>query len=188
MSTDDCSIAGQSSCPCGDGEIVVEYCIPDHGWVREQQGRYDAHLTCQVCRSKFDFFGESANQKPRLVLREDAEVIGDAAKNWHITLREIEASSGFKELSDRLAKRLGEQRSKAAEHRVLTAARLTHDSIGQFRNRAFRLSALNASALVDLFSYEDKQLAELISRAEKYYETSKTVPNAVSTGNAGLQF
>lgn len=188
MSTDDCSIIGRSPCPCGKGEVLVEYCIPDYPWARDSQGRHGGIINCEECPAQYAFFQREPNDRPRLILREQAERIRDATQNWHNTLREIEASSNFKRLSAKLDQTLDEQRSAAAAHRLLVAAKLTHDSIGQYRRNGYKLSPLHAVDALKLFGERDLDLEELIAREERYDELRREIPPAIKTGNAGLVF
>ncbi|MBY5359255.1 hypothetical protein HFO97_04510 [Rhizobium leguminosarum] len=136
---------------------------------------------------EYEFLQRDPNKKARLILREQAERIRDAEKMWHQTLREIEASATFERLSEKLEQALVEQRSAAAAHRLLTAAKLTYDSIGQYRRHGYKLSALHAAEALTLFGQRDTDIEALIDRAERYREIMRKTPTAIKTGNPGLE-
>ena len=183
----DCDEIGRSSCPCGEGEIVVEHCTPDHMWARASQSIFRNSLICTKCELTYVFFSRDPGSKARLVLKEDDERIGDAQSAWHKTLLDIQNSEIFQELTASLAHVLSEQPSAAAAHRLLRRARLTNDSLYQYRKHGYRLSPLYANAAAKLLVVDDDELAALVYQEREYAERMSETPEAIVTGNNGLE-
>ena len=183
----DCDEIGRSSCPCGEGEIVVGHCTPDHMWARASQSIFRNSLICTKCEQTYVFFSRDPGSKATLVLREDDERIRDAESAWHKTVLDIENSEIFQELTTSLAHVLFEQPSAAAAHRLLRRASLTNDSLYQYRKHGYRLSPLYANAAAKLLEVNDGELAALIAQEREYAERMRETPAAIETGNSGLE-
>lgn len=189
MATDDCFEIGKGPCPCGKGVITVEKCVPDHPWAKESQASYTPALVCKTCEPTYAFFGHDfLSGKKRLVRRDELERHREAEKNWHRKLRQIEASSEFKELARRLEARLALDKSAAARYRTLSAAGLARTmSIGQYRKRGYKLSALDVSEAMEFLEFNAPELAKLATEANQFaVERHRDVP-AIKTGISGLE-
>jgi hypothetical protein len=188
VATDDCFEIGRGPCPCGNGIVTVEKCIPDHPWAKESQASYTPALVCSACERKYAFSGPHILSGRRsLVLRKDLEGYQDARSHWHATLRKIEATEDFKKIANALNDRLDIEKSGAARHRILVSAGLTHDSIGQFRRHGFHLSSLNIREAMKLLAYQSAELERLADEADVYAERMQRDMPPVKTGIAGLE-
>jgi hypothetical protein len=121
------------------------------------------------------------------VLKADADRVTAAEGAWHDTLRDIEASATFKDVSIKLSQLLSTQRSAAAAHRVLVKAGLTYDSVGQYRRNGYRLLALHAAEALRLFGVSDPALEAKIEQADILREEMHKVPPGIPTGINGLE-
>jgi hypothetical protein len=189
MATDDCYEIGRGPCPCGKGIITVEKCIPDHPWAKESQASYTPALVCEVCGPKYGFLRHDwLTSKSRLVLRDELEKHKDAEEKWHRKLREIEASSAFKELAQRLDQLLATAKSAAARHRLLSAAGLARTlSLGRYRRHGYHLSALDVSEAMKLVRMDTQELAQMAKEAGQLAEEMHHEVRAIKTGITGLE-
>lgn len=189
MATDDCFEIGRGPCPCGKGIISVEKCVPDHPWAKESQASYTPALVCEACKSEYGFFAHDIiSGKRRLVRRRELDRHTDAEKNWHSVLRNIEASPDFKELTKRLEARLALENSAAGRYRVLSAARVARTmSLGQYRKRGYRLSALEVSEAMAFTRFSPPGLQKMAKQADAFAADMHSEVRGIKTGIPGLE-
>ena len=48
-------------CYCGSGEIIIKHCMLDHPWVGMSHGWFEATISCENCRSKFELIERGSN-------------------------------------------------------------------------------------------------------------------------------
>lgn len=189
MATDDCSVIGVGSCPCGRGKIEVEHCIPDYPWAKPHQAFYRYSIQCEKCREDYAFCGTTSPDTPsRLVNRKDLERVEGAKSAWHEKLREIERSPAFTELRRRVESRLGQERSVAAQYRVLAAARLTAGMSEQrYRKQGFQLSPLHIAEAIALVQGDFPELTAMAKEEDELAEAMRRTPPAIKTGIRGVE-
>jgi hypothetical protein len=119
---------GRRACRCGKGEVVDYEEGPDHLWPSGQWRRY-SRIECPECDAKYRLSGNG------FVLRSDWEARDQEQRAvWEKEL-EFLKSPPVAAVFERLAKRLNEQPSVAAAHRLLSRHGLTHESLNTFRKR-----------------------------------------------------
>ena len=188
MSTDDCSEIGSGPCPCGEGLITVERCMPDHPWARDSQAWYKDMLVCRDCERKYGFFKASYGKPSRLVLRKDLREMETALEAWHKKRRGIESSSEFKELSKKLDIRLECERSAAARYRLLVSVDLAFGiSLPKYRKEGYALESGDVRKALKLLGIQSPKLERLEAEADELWEQAHITPRPIKTGINGLE-
>jgi hypothetical protein len=118
---------GRRPCRCGKGEVVNYLETPDHGWASGQWRHEYSRIDCPQCDAKYLLSGEG------FVLRSDWESRDREQREVRGKELELLKSPPVAAVFERLAKRLDEQPSMAAAHRLLSHHGLTHESLNTFR-------------------------------------------------------
>ncbi len=188
MATDDCYEFGRGPCPCGNGVIIVERCIPDHPWAKPHQAWYRNTIDCDKCSKKYSFYKKFTEAKSTVVLTSDKQASEDAAEKWHEKTKEIEESPKFQELVEKLNRRLALERSAAARHRLLTQADMAFGiSLPRYRKEGYKLSVSDARAAVALLGFQSSKLEAKLAEAERLWNICETAPPSIKTGVNGLK-
>ena len=173
-------------CPCKGGTITVERCSPDHPWAKRFWFR--STLVCKDCEEEYGFFSSAPDKPARLVLKIELKKREESSQNWHMKLREIESSQAFKELSEKLDARLGQERSAAARHRVLVHAGLaTGMSLLRYRKQGHRLRTGEIEPALKLLGIQSTELESKALQAKRLWNLSELVPGGIETGIHGLE-
>ncbi len=120
---------GRRLCRCDKGEVVDYRETPDHGWASGQWKREYSRIECPECDAKYLLSGKG------FVLRSDWEARDREQRAVWEKEREFLKSPPVAAVFERLAKRMDEQPSVAAIHRLLSHHGLTHESLNTFRKK-----------------------------------------------------
>ena len=140
MGTDRSELA-RTPCPCGQGEIVVTHCEPDHPWPTKSKW-LETSLDCKSCRETYALEDRSGwNDLGPVVLVECSEVAARAKRQaaYKSAAAELMSSPGVQNLVERFVRRLEAEPSVAALYRLLEANRLIVETEGTFRKKLKRL-------------------------------------------------
>jgi len=188
MATEDCSEAGRGPCPCGQGEIVVERCTPDHAWVKAHQVSYNSHLDCSACGSRYTFFSKYGNEPERLVLRTDVERRESYSQAASAKRQEVASSSEFKTLEKDVTNWLAQGKSAAARHRMLVSAGLSGGMpLQRFRKSGFTFDERHVLPALDALKVDLPTLKALALEANRLWGLAFQDPPAIKTGIPGLE-
>ena len=178
MSTTDRSQAYRGPCPCGAGEVIIQYCTPDHPWPTRSNW-FEPKLTCENCNEAYvieeqgQYFG--LFDKREIIEREErSRAYSAAQKNLMATQQSQEVVKKFTEMLDSLP-------SMAACHRLLSARQLVLESYGTFIKRwkgattwvkdNIRADQLNRlAAVVDL---HEEYISTAVTDLERLWEESR---------------
>ena len=73
-------------CPCGEGELYVDFLTPDHGWAPADAHDWEIGIRCKTCKETYSFINR--NSKAILVKKEEPETqIGESYGD--LTLRAV---------------------------------------------------------------------------------------------------
>ena len=125
----DCTEAYRGPCICGSGEVVIEFCTPDHPWPTKTKW-FNHSVTCSRCRSEYHLieqdskfvFVRKSDVQEREALRDEYSRRCDDFLTWPET----------KEVLEQLETLLDDQPSIAACHRLLRSCKLTSESYSSF--------------------------------------------------------
>lgn len=188
VATNDCSEIGRGPCPCGEGLITVEWCIPDHPWAKESQAWYRSKLVCENCEEEYGFFGRSHGKPDRLVLISYLEEIRRARDQWYQKLKEIESSPAFRALAVALDERLARERSAAARYRLLRDSGLAYGmSLPRYRRHGYTLEPDGIASALQLLGIQSSELLAKQAEVERLWKQSQIVPPGIETGINGLE-
>jgi hypothetical protein len=84
--------------------------------------------------------------------------------------------------------RLARERSAAARHRLLVGAGLGAGmSLGQYRRRGYKLSALDVTKAMAFLRVQDPKLAQLAKEARRFAAEMHREVRGIKTGINGLE-
>lgn len=188
MATEDCTEVGRGSCPCGKGEIMVERCTPDHGYVQAHQISYEGRLDCRDCATEYSFWGDRPDVPPRLVLKVDVAKRDQFRMQWHAKIKAIEASPDFHELRKNFAQWLGPGRPATVRHRMIREAGVDNGvTLARFRRDGFTLEARRVLPALKVVPVHLPALEDLAKEAESLWKQGQAGPPAIKTGVCGLE-
>lgn len=55
-------------CPCGNGELYVDFCTPDHPWAPPDAHHWEVGIKCKDCRDTYEFI---ERESQAILLRKD---------------------------------------------------------------------------------------------------------------------
>jgi hypothetical protein len=186
MSSTDRTLLDRGPCPCGNGQITVYRCVPDHGWPTASV--WNEHdLSCADCSKKYTFVDG------RLVLKTDAEEWEQRRHRWHEKNRSIMASAPVKRLLDKLVSRLDQEKSVAAKYRALKGHRVADCTEGTFRkrfisNRSFAdtTQTVDLNWILNFVGHQDAQIERELQELEALWSALKEPIPRAKTGGGGL--
>lgn len=168
------------SCLCGDGEVEITVTSPDHPWAKSDDAQYSAEIVCPACMLKY------AVDDNRLVSRAEFEAWTDAkSKSWK-AWTEFDASAAVQSEIKAFAGYLDTLPSLAAIHRLLTANKLEHSSVGTFRKRwrggdewaRHRLLSHHLPAILKILDHDPKPFSAQLQHLGKL-EAAVVTPTTV---------
>lgn len=186
MATDECTIVGSGACPCRKGTIIVEHCVPDHPWVRANDGHYRASIDCEECSGNYGFYQPESSRPPALVLQSDLAERRKASEKAFERLKEIERSIPFQKINRALEAHLAHLRSAAARHRFMHEAGLFVGSVSTYRKHGFVLRASQVLIAADALQMKADELGTMLEDADRLLADARRRPTFVSTGIHGL--
>ena len=128
----DRSLSYRGPCPCGSGEVEVEFCTPDHPWPTKSKW-FENNITCEKCEAKYAFVEQ--NNRYGLV---DKREIREGKKRYeahNAAKADLLGSPQAREVVSKFIILLDGQRSMAACHRLLSSHHLVYESYGTFIRR-----------------------------------------------------
>lgn len=164
-----------SSCPCGCGEITINFCTPDHGWPTRSNW-IEKDIGCPKCSEEFEIVVQ--RQHYVLVKKLDSEVLQEKAGKLNeqicVIYQELKVLPETGELVQKFREVLEEQPSLAARHRFLTSSGLEHSSIATFRKRwtgatewiQENITLLNLDTVMNALDVRDEKIVEKLRAAE----------------------
>ena len=136
MATDDCHVMAEKPCPCGEGTVIVESCIPDHPWAKDSQRFLKSALNCRKCSEVYALENRASMSclGPVVVVsRSEVETREQLLANWHKARKELAGSPKGQALVQKFVHLLQSQPSVAAMHRLLSDNGFHVRSIAGFR-------------------------------------------------------
>ena len=119
----------QGTCPCGAGEVNIEFCTPDHPWPTKSTW-FDSMITCTECTKTYAV--EEQDQHCGLVYKRDIIERKQWRESYEAAQNSLMTSSQTKEVLARLTALLDTQKSMAACHRFLSENQLVDKTYGTF--------------------------------------------------------
>lgn len=117
-------------CLCGKGEIIINFCTPDHPWPT-QSNWFETDISCKSCSKEFVLIEQG--QHFVAVKRSDYDRCQQYMEEYHKESKELMKSQEVIALASDLRELLESQKSIAACHRLLRSHGLDYYSIGTFR-------------------------------------------------------
>ena len=185
MSSTDRTLLGRGPCPCGNGQITLYRCVPDHPWPTASV--WNEHdLSCNDCSKKYTFLDG------KLVLKADAEERERRQHRWAHKQRSIVASAPVKQVLEKLVARLDREKSVAAKYRALKGHRMADCTEGTFRKRFISSRAFaDSTHTMDLpwifkfLGHRDPQIEQELRELDALWVALKEPLSGVKTGING---
>lgn len=121
----------RGQCYCGSGEIIIKHCEPDHSYVRDSQGWFEATMSCENCRAKYELVEQEGNFV--IVNKSDTMAQKELCSEWHKRCDNLMVWPEVQELLKELEIILNSQQSMAARYRLLRKYFMVLESIATFR-------------------------------------------------------
>ena len=125
----DRSQAYRGPCPCGSGEVNIQFCTPDHPWPTKSKW-FESRIICEKCAETYSL--EEQGQYYGLVEKREVLERGKRYEAYKTAQDNLMASQQAQEVISKFTVLLDSQRSMAACHRLLSAYRLIYESYGTF--------------------------------------------------------
>lgn len=172
----DRSQAYHGLCPCGSGEIEIDFCTPDHPWPTKSNW-FEPRMSCQACAAKYQF--EEQNGQYGLVERREIKGREKRYEAYKSARAELLASPEASEIISRFVQLLDAQPSMAAAHRLLASKKLVYDSYGTFIKRwrgaeswvkdHIGLQAESLLKFAELSGIENELISKAVSELKKLW-------------------
>jgi hypothetical protein len=175
MATDDVT-QSTMPCLCGKGTIRVTTTSPDHPWVREHQVSRSYEVLCESCAEKYSVDDDRIVER---AAKAKAEAVKQQIRDAET---ELEATSAFAEVKNRVVAELKEQATVVAKYRFLSSIGLTHHSLGTFRKhwssvedwqKQSRIYAFHMPAIVTGLRIGDPTVLAAVAKIQ---ELKKSIP------------
>lgn len=120
-------------CMCGRGKFHIDFCNPDHGWPTSTPFWYEFFIKCTSCDQVYELqqYENHVVVVEKKEIEKKKQIADESHRRWKLLLGSLEVKKLLKDFIFLI----DSQRSLAAIHRLLTAARLDHSSIATFRRR-----------------------------------------------------
>ena len=125
----DRSQAYHGPCPCGSGEVDIQFCTPDHPWPTKSKW-FESRIICKKCAETFSL--EEQGQYYGLVEKREVLDRERRYEAYKTSQDNLMASQQAQEVISKFTVLLDSQRSMAACHRLLSTHRLIYESYGTF--------------------------------------------------------
>lgn len=130
MSTLDCNEVFRGPCHCGQGQVSIDRCVPDHGW-ETQSVTMKTYIQCQSCQSLYSVETQRGNYV--FVLKADILSQEHAQQAWSAAARALVQSNEAVNLYSKFASLVNSQPSTAATFRLFEANGLASGTEGTSR-------------------------------------------------------
>lgn len=117
-------------CPCGAGELQIDYCTPDHGWPTATPFWYEGRIHCPRCNALYVI--QQRGGEFVLVERTKLDTQRHEEEKIRREISAVMVSGEVQAALDRIEDELGSQPSKAAVYRLLSGAGLAFGSQNTF--------------------------------------------------------
>jgi hypothetical protein len=188
----DRSQAYRGPCPCGLGQVDIQFCTPDHPWPTNSKW-FEAKIICEKCAETYSL--EEQGQYYGVVEKREILQRKKRYEAYQAAAKNLMASKQAQEIISRFTMLLDNQRSMAACHRLLSAHQLINESYGTFTRhwkgvkawvssniRAEQLETLSAAvglqdeyihaAVTDLKRLWEEYMKPLAFHGDPLFETS----------------
>jgi hypothetical protein len=156
----------QGPCPCGAGEVSIEFCTPDHPWPTKSTW-FDPTIICTKCAQTYAIAEQ--DQHYGLVYKREIIERTQRRESYETAQNNLMASPQVKEVINRLIELLDRQQSIAACHRLLAAHQLVSDTYGTFTKRWKGASAWVQS---HIRTYHLERLIAAVGAQDEYISTA----------------
>lgn len=129
MSSDDFTEIYRKPCICGSGEVIIEFCMPDHPWTTKSMW-FKKSVTCSKCGSEYSLIEQ--DDKITLVRKSDVQKRETMKDEYLKRCNNILTWPETKEVLDLLETLLDNQPSIKACYRLLHDSGLTSESYSSF--------------------------------------------------------
>jgi len=116
---------------CGEGELVVNYCTPDHPFANSDAYHWELFLECDICNGEYVFIDQ--DQQAVIASRTEIAARQTARQEYLERSRALMSRDDVRAYLSQLIALVISQPSAAAKHRVFTRAGMTVDSEATFR-------------------------------------------------------
>lgn len=167
--------AYRGPCLCGSGEVVINFCTPDHPWPTQSKW-FETSVTCNSCRSEYDLveqgnsfvFVDKADVENRKALWAEYSTRSDDLFSWPET----------KKLLKKLEALLDRQPSMAACHRLLSAHNFAYESYSTFRKKwngasdwmRNNVRTGNLERILELLGKKEPKISKELAKLEALWE------------------
>lgn len=170
--------AYRGPCICGTGEVVINYCTPDHPWPTQSKW-FETSVTCDSCSTEYDLVEQ--NNQFVFVSKSDVKRQKGLWAEYSRRSDDLMKSVETRRLLEDLEGLLDAQPSMAACHRLLRAHNLVYESYGTFRKRWNRgaewvrrnVRASNLDKVLDLLGKMDPTISRELSELEALWNQYK---------------
>ena len=130
MSTLDCNEVFRGPCHCGQGQVSIDRCVPDHGY-QTQSVTMKTYIECPNCRALYSIETQGGNYV--FVLQTDIQAKEQAKNAWSAAARALVQSNEAVALHSEFKELVRAQPSMAATFRLFEANGLARGTEGTFR-------------------------------------------------------
>jgi hypothetical protein len=173
----DRSRAYYGPCPCGSGEIEIDFCTPDHPWATKSNW-FEPRISCEQCAKKYTF--EEQDNQYGLVDKREIKERENRYEAYRAAKSDLLSSPQAKKALSGFIKLLDGQPSMAAAHRLLSAQGLVHGSYGTFIKRwngaeawvqsNIHLHAEHLDRLTEILGMKDEYISTAVSDLKRLWE------------------
>lgn len=160
----DRSLAYRGHCPCGLGEIEVEFCTPDHPWPTESKW-FEKKITCEKCEAKYAF--EEQSNRYGLVDKREIREREKRREAYKSAQTDLLGSPQAKNVVSKFIILLDGQPSMAACHRLLSSHHLVRESYGTFIKR-WNGAESWVKSVIDIHAEHLFVLSEIVGVRDEY--------------------
>lgn len=163
---------------CGGGEVVINFCTPDHPWPTQSKW-FETSVSCRDCLDNYSLIEQGKHFV--FVKKSDLKVRDEYWSEYLRRGEELLAWPEVIEILEELEGVLENQSSMAACHRLLSAHRLEYYSVGTFRKKWSGASdwirnnvrVSNLENVMNLIGKREKKVEDELKVLEALYEKYK---------------
>lgn len=118
-------------CLCGGGELIVNYCTPDHPFAKPWQFTFQLNLDCELCKSEYGLVDQNGKAVVvRLSDKQERDALGKEYWKRREEFKKRDDVEFYLKLFEGVVVSAG---PATAKHRLFERAELTTDSVATFR-------------------------------------------------------
>ncbi len=119
------------TCLCGQGELVIEFCMPDHPWAQAGRGTWGLSIHCDSCKKEYVL--EERNNQAVIVRKFDVQARSQLGHECYERARKIMESDQVQQHLHDFETLISSQPTVTATYNLFRSTQILSSSINTFR-------------------------------------------------------